>query len=56
MIRNSYAVRLPSINRPNVINGGATASHRQSGKKHSRENRTLDAYQARLEALYAKHQ
>lgn len=55
MIRNSYAVRLPSINRPNVINGGA-ASHKQSGKKHSRENRVLDAYQERLAALYAKHQ
>ena len=50
MIRNSYAVRLPSINRPNVINGGT-----QSIKKHSRENRTLDAYQERLAALYAKH-
>ena len=48
MIRNSYAVRLPSINRPNVINGGA--------KKHSRENSVLDAYQERLAALYAKHQ
>lgn len=54
MIRNSYAVRLPSINRPNVINGGANKV-KQSGKKHSRENRTLDAYQERLAALYAKH-